>query len=104
MKSENLISIELFCTNNMIEMTFLNSLQQNGLIDITIIDEKEFVIETQLQQIERYINFYYELGINIEGIETIEHLLERIRSMAYEINTLRNKLQLYETEDLNERI
>jgi hypothetical protein len=97
MQTENLIAVNEFCVNHNIEISFISSLQQTGLIEITNIEETEFINAGQLQQLEKFICFYYELDINLEGIETIHHLLGRISSMQDEIMALRNRLGLYET-------
>jgi hypothetical protein len=99
MQTENLIAIDEFCINHNIEISFINSLQQTGLIEITTIKETGFIDAGQLQQLEKYIRFYYELDINLEGIETITHLLQRITSLQDEIITLKNRLSLYETDE-----
>ena len=46
------------------------------------------------------MHLYYELDINLEGIETINYLLQRIDSMHDEIRSLRNNLRLYENFEL----
>ena len=99
MQTEYLIAIDEFCANHNIEVSFISSLQQNGLIEISTIKDTGFIDADQLQQIEKYIRFYYELDINMEGIETITHLLHRVISLQDEIIMLRNKLRLYESED-----
>lgn len=96
MQTGNFIDIKVFCENHNIEISFINSLKQNGLIEITIIKETWFIDSEQLQKLERYISFYYDLDINLEGIETIMHLLQRVNAMNDEIVALRNKLRLYE--------
>ncbi len=98
MQTENLISINEFCINQNIEISFINSLRQAGLIEITTIKEVEFINADQLQQLEKIVRLYYEMDINLEGIETITHLLQRINSLQDEIIVLRNKLRLYETD------
>jgi hypothetical protein len=98
MQTEYLIAIDEFCANHNIEVSFISSLQQNGLIEISTVKETGFIDADQLQQLEKYIRFYYELDINIEGIETITHLLQRVISLQDEIIMLRNKLRLYESE------
>ena len=98
MQTENLIALDEFCANHNIEISFISSLQQTGLIEITTIEETGFIDADQLQQLEKFIRFYYELDINLEGIETITHLLQRINSMQDEIIALTNRLRLYETE------
>lgn len=96
MQSEYLITVDEFCTNYNVEVSFVSSLQQTGLIEITSIQGIGFIDADQLAQLEKYVRFYYELDINLEGIETINHLLERINSMQKEIITLKNRLRLYE--------
>jgi len=98
MQTEYLIKVEEFCANNSIEISFIHSLQQNGLIEITTVDETGFMDAKQLQQVEKFIRFYYDLDINLEGIETITHMLQRIIAMQDEIVALRNRLRLYEEE------
>ena len=99
MQTKNLIAVTEFCINHNIEVSFISSLQQNGLIEITTIKETGFIDAGQLQQLERIVRFYYELDINLEGIESITHLLQRINAMQDEIVALRNRLRLYETNE-----
>jgi hypothetical protein len=98
METEYLISLNDFCAIHDIEVSFISSLNETGLIEITTIEKTDFLDVEQLQQLEKYIRFYYELGINPEGIESIQHLLERVNDLHNEITTLRNRLRLYEDE------
>jgi chaperone modulatory protein CbpM len=100
METDYLIAIDEFCTSHNIDVSFINSLQQNGLIQITTIKETSFIEAEELQQLEKFIHLYYELDINLEGIETINYLLQRIGSMQDEIRILRNRLRFYESEDV----
>ncbi len=99
MQKEYLIAVNEFCANHNIEISFISSLQQTGLIEITTVKETGFIDSNQLQQLEKIVRFYYELDINLEGIETITHLLQRIRSLQDENIALRNRLRLYETNE-----
>jgi hypothetical protein len=96
MNTEYLINVDEYCACNDIDVSFISSLQQTGLIEITTIEEARFLDTDQLQQLERYIRFYYELNINLEGIESIKHLLQRVNAMHKEIISLHNKIRLYE--------
>lgn len=93
---DDLIAVNEFCVNHHVEISFINLLQQNGLIEIRTIESKYFVEKEQLPQLEKYVRFYYELDINLEGIETITYLLQRIENLQNEIVVLKNKLRLYE--------
>jgi len=96
MQSEYLIAIDEFCAKHDIEVSFISSLQQTGLIEITTVEEVGFIPVDQIQQLEKFMRFYYELDINLEGIETISHLLKRVTDLQEEIIELRNRLGLYE--------
>jgi chaperone modulatory protein CbpM len=99
MQIVNFITVNEFCSNWNIEVSFIKSLQENGLIEIVTISEIAYIKISQLRQLEKMVSFHYELDINLEGIETIEHLLQRINSMQQEIKDLRNKLRLFEKSE-----
>jgi MerR HTH family regulatory protein len=97
MQTEHLIPAREFCASHNIEISFIRSLQESGLIEIATIQEAGFIHTDQLQQLEKIVRLYYEMDINLEGIETITHLLQRVNSMQDEIILLKNKLRFYET-------
>ena len=96
MQTKNYIAVSEFCICHNIEASFISSLHETGLIEIATIEETTFLDAEQLQEVEKYIQFYYDLDINLEGIETITHLLQRMNTMQEEIIMLRNRLSLYE--------
>jgi hypothetical protein len=71
-------------------------LQYSGLIKIISVEENYFIDSDQLVQLEKFTRLFYEMDINIEGIETISYLLQRLNNMHEEINALRNHLRFYE--------
>jgi hypothetical protein len=98
MKTKYLIAIDDFCANHNIDVSFISSLEKTGLIEITTIEESGFIEAGQLLQLEKYVRFYYEMDINLEGIETVTYLLQKINTLQHELGTLRNRLRLYESE------
>jgi hypothetical protein len=98
MQTKNLIEINEFCINHNVEISFINSLQQTGMIEISTINENSFIDALQLRHLEKIVRFYFELDINLQGIETITHLLDKVQSLQHEIVRLKNKLSLYEEE------
>lgn len=95
---DDLIAVNEFCVNHSIEISFLNLLQQNGLIEISTIESTYFVEREQLPQLEKFVHFYYDLDINVEGIETITYLLQRVENLQNEIVNLKNRLRFYDTQ------
>lgn len=98
MKTEEMVLANEFCLHHKIEMSFITSLKESGLIDIMIIEEKIFVPVNQLHQLEKMMRMHYEMDINIEGVETVTFLLDRMHTMQLQISQLTNRLMLYETE------
>lgn len=99
MEAESMIALNKFCSIHNVDISFVRSLQQSGLIEIITVEDSWFIEPDQLQQLEKFVRFYYDLNINLEGIETIHHLLERVNYMQNEIVRLKNKLSIFETEN-----
>jgi chaperone modulatory protein CbpM len=97
MPTNPFISAKLFCSSHNIELSFIRSLHESGLIEMTLLENDSYVPVTELEQLEKITRFYFELGINMEGIEAINHLLRQISSMQQEIIELKNRLRLYES-------
>jgi len=98
MSSEYLIAIDEFYNSHNIEISFVSSLQQIGLVEITTIEDTGFIDTDQLQQLEKYLRLHYELDINFEEIDTIKHLLLCINALYDEIKALQNRLRLHEND------
>ena len=91
MATATLISTQDFCTWHQVEYTFISLLHDAGLVEITIIDQAEYIPETELQKLERMTRLHHDLDINIAGIEAITHLLERVEGIQEEMRTLKNR-------------
>ena len=96
--NEHLIAIDDFCMIHKIEHSFIWSLHEAGLIHIETIETTGYVEDEELSDLEKFTRFFYEMNINIEGIETITHLLHQIQGMNQEVNRLKNRLRFYEWE------
>lgn len=98
MQSEDMILASEFCIHHNIELSLIYSLHESGLVEITEIEEQTFVQASQLLHLEKLVRFHNEMGINLEGIEAISYLLQRITDMQQDIQLLTNKLRAYENE------
>jgi len=84
---EHLISTDEFCTHYKVEYSFIDSLQQHGLIEVTTINDHCFIDHDHLKNVEKLVRLHYDLDINLEGIEAITYLLNRVKHMQDEIIT-----------------
>ena len=99
MQTEDMIALDEFCSSHNLEISFIQSLEEQGLAEIIIINQTLFVPAGELPRLEQIVRFYRELNINLEGIDAIHHLLQRIEDMQHEIISLRNRLSFYEEEN-----
>lgn len=98
MQKQEMIAASKFCLYHNIELSFIYSLNELGLIEIIKIEEKIYVPFNQLKQLEKLMRLKEDMDINIEGIETITHLLQQINNMQLHILQLKNRLAFYESE------
>lgn len=98
MATEGLIAANDFCVYYNVEYTFIDSLQEAGLVQITTVNKATYIPETELQKLERIIHLHHDLEINIAGIEAITHLLDRVEQMQENMRSLKNRLRMYEQD------
>lgn len=98
MENDDMILLELICTSYNVEADFIDSLYDYGLIEVVTVEEHKFIDKDQISELEKMIRLHYDLQINLEGIETITHLLQRMQALQAELTLLRNRLRFYENE------
>jgi hypothetical protein len=101
MEQADIIVLDEFCASHQVEISFVRSLEEYGLVQTIIVDETLCVPGNELSKLEQIVRLHQELNINSEGIDVIINLLQRIENLQKENNELRNKLNLYE-KDINE--
>lgn len=96
MERPDIIVLDEFCASHHVEVSFVRSLEEHGLIETIIVNETQCVSGNELSKLEQIMRLHQELNINTEGIDAISILLKRIENMQNEITELRNKLNFYE--------
>lgn len=96
MQTRDLIPAEEFCAQYKAELSFITYLRDFGLIEVTSVEESYYIPHAQLSKLEQLARLHYDLDINLEGIDAITHLLERVKGLQSEITNLKNKLGIYE--------
>ena len=92
----DLIPAEAFCRGHRLEISYLHSLKEFGLIDVIMAENNVFIHRDELPKLEKIMVFHRELEINLEGIDVIMNLLDRVNRMQDEAVQLRNRLKRYE--------
>jgi hypothetical protein len=99
MAAQDLILVENLCSHYEIEITFFNALNKIGLIEIKTIKQKQFVHQDQISALEKIIRLHHELDVNIEGIDIVFNLLQKLDELRNELNSVKNRLKIYENDE-----
>jgi len=96
MPTAQMIAATEFCTHYQIELSFIQSLHHSGLLQVENRESDLFIPLDQVPSLEKMIRLRYEMDINLEGIETINHLLQQLTELQQQVNQLKNRLSVYE--------
>ncbi len=91
MSTKELIIAEEFCEYHHIQLSVIQSFHESGLIETVIEEQRTYIPEEQLPQLEKLVQLY-EMGINVEGLEVVTHLLAQMHAMQQELRLLNNKV------------
>ncbi|GAB3941527.1 hypothetical protein GCM10028805_04790 [Spirosoma harenae] len=97
MQTQHLISVREFCTYHHIEITFVETLADNGLIETTVVEQAIYVQPEQLNQLEKYVRLHQDLAIHVEDIDIVSDLLDRLENLQQELRQAQNRLIFYES-------
>ncbi len=96
MSKEKLILIKQLCSHYEVEMSLFSELHDFGIIEILTIENSYFIHEDKISVVEKVVRMQKDLNINLEGIDTVMNLLDKINDLQTELNTIKNRLRLYE--------
>ncbi|WPR75563.1 chaperone modulator CbpM [Algoriphagus sp. NG3] len=99
MAQHNLILIETLCTHYEIEVSFVDSLYNLGLIEILTVEQTRFIPEEKVADLEKMIRIHQDLEVNPEGIDVIFNLLKKVDSLQNELADTKSRLRRYKLEN-----
>ena len=102
MRNDNLVLIAQFCLHHHVEPSFMLSLHEFGLLQIIEINEEYYLNFDELNKVEKIIRLHNELGINFEGIDVIDALLQRIETLQTELAVAKNRLVIFAPDLLDD--
>ncbi len=81
-----------------IELTFFDSLEESGLVKTETENDVKYLLYEELPAFERFTNWYYDLDVNLPGLEVINHLLSKLEELRRENMRLSYLSSLYSEE------
>jgi chaperone modulatory protein CbpM len=99
MKTDYII-VKEYCEKCHIDPSFILSLDEGGLVTLNEIDGEKYLPVADLPEVEQYARMYYDLSINIEGIDVIHNMQQQIKSLHQTIKRLHDRLRIYEDDSI----
>jgi hypothetical protein len=65
-------------------------------VEVSRIGQREYIHPDKLRDLEKFMRLHFDLDINVEGIDVIHRLQERISQLQGELLALKNRLRIYE--------
>ncbi|UFH55585.1 chaperone modulator CbpM [Spirosoma sp. KNUC1025] len=96
MQPSHLISIREFCIHHQVEITFVETLASNGLIETTTIERAIYIEPDQLIRLEKFVRLNQDLSIHTDDLDIVSDLLDRVENLQQQVTQLRNRLVFYE--------
>lgn len=90
---QQLILIQECCSAYNIEETFIADLEDLGLLTVVVDANQRFLPSEQLSDLARFAEWHYDLDISPAGIDTIQHLLQKMQSMQLEMQRMRKEME-----------
>lgn len=98
MAENEYILTKTICVQYNLEPSFLDELQNVGLLQVITIEQDPCIHQESLNDLEKIIRLHQELNVNIEGIDVVFNLLKKVDALQNELSTLKNRLYFYENE------
>ena len=95
MQEQELIPAQEFCSHYDVEINFIYSLREYGLIELISSEGTDYLSPDHLHELEKMVRLHYDLDVNLEGIDVILHLLKQLEAAQTEAIELRKQLKLY---------
>lgn len=78
------ITLQEYCIHYKVDPSFIEELEGLGLIQIHVKEKTKYIPFEALSELESYSRMFYDLEINMQGIDAIHHLLYKIRNLHQE--------------------
>ncbi|WP_456421116.1 chaperone modulator CbpM [Lutibacter sp.] len=92
MIKEDFITLDKLCSLYKVKMSFFSDLNEIGLIDIFTIERTQCIHQDKIIDIEKMIRIHHDLNVNIEGIDIVFNLLQKIEDLQNELMIVKNRL------------
>lgn len=97
MPTQSLISVREFCVYHQLDLVFVQTLEQHGLIQTIAVEQMLYVEPEQVARLEKFARLHRDLAIHTDDLDIVSNLLDRVDHLQQQITQLQNRLAFYES-------
>ncbi len=97
MNTESLVPVTVLCTHYRVEMSFFSNLEEIGLVELESIEETQYIPSGKIGEVEKIIRMQQDLNLNLEAIDVVFNLLDKVNGLQNELHSVRQRLRIYES-------
>lgn len=90
------IPVTHLCAHYQTDTQFFERLEEYGLITLVQVSKTPSIEVDRIKEVERWIHLHYDLNINMEGLDAIAHLLEKMERLQSELSQVKSRLRGFE--------
>lgn len=90
------IPVTHLCTHYQTDVRFFELLEDYGLITLIQVEQTPSIEMERIKDVERWIHLHYDLNINMEGLDAISHLLQKMTLLQSELVQTQSRLRSFE--------
>jgi hypothetical protein len=95
MATQKLIAIKEFCVHHQIPADLILQMEQFEMVELVWIKRTGYIPAKSLSGLEQILRIYQDLQINLEGIQAVLHLLDKLEEKEAALQKLRDQLMFY---------
>jgi len=96
MSTPDYIPVLELCEQYRIEHTLVTELHEKGVLEVVTISQTRCLHHDSIPVFEKIMRIHKELEINIEGVDVILNLLDKIENLNRQLIKTQNRLRIYE--------
>lgn len=96
MQTENFILISHYCAHTQTSMDYIFTLAEYGFIEVKQMEDNIYLEPHTIVEIERIGRLQDQLGINLEGIDALYHMMQRVEELENQLRHVKERLKIYE--------
>lgn len=98
MEQVEYILVTDFCQHHHLEISFIHSLRERGMVEVGQREEGEFLHMDAMNHLEKLVRLHQDLNIHPDDLDVVADLLDRLDELQEEVDKAKARLRFFEQQ------